>query len=74
MSKIVSTGFYATIGNGDATVWIDYRAERDYDNRGDFWDIDWDAVKVYYGESDITATIGDSTWKHIEDLINEDLK
>lgn len=74
MSKITSTGFYATIGNGDATVWIDYRAERDYDERGDFWDIDWDAVKVYYGESDITATIGDSTWKHIEDLINEDLK
>ena len=69
----MTTGFYATIGNGNASVWIEYRAERDYDSRGVFWDIDWDAVKVYFGDLDITDTIGDSVWNHIEELINEDL-
>lgn len=66
-------GFYANIGNGNASVWIEYRAERDYDSRGTFWDIDWDAVKVHFGDSDITDTVGDSVWNHIEELINEDL-
>ena len=66
-------GLYAQIGNGDADVWIEYRADRDYDNNGDFLVIDWDSVKVFYGDVDITATVGDSVWNHIEEIINEDL-
>jgi hypothetical protein len=69
----MTTGFYANIGNGNASVWIEYRAERDYDSRGPFWEIDWDAVKVHFGDLDITDTVGDSIWNHIEELINEDL-
>ena len=69
----MTTGFYGDIGNGNASVWIEYRAEKDHDNRGVFWEIDWDAVKVFLGGTDITDTIGDSVWNHIEELINEDL-
>ena len=73
MTKKVSRGFYEAIGNGNATVWIEYSADKDYDNRGDFWEIDWDAVRVYYGEADITDTISDQTWLYIEEMIHEDL-
>ena len=66
-------GLYAQIGNGDADVWIEYRAARDHDNNGSFWVIDWDSVNVFLGDVDITATVGDSVWNHIEELINEDL-
>ena len=66
-------GFYATIGNGNASVWIEYMADKDHDNRGVFWEIDWDTVRVHFGDNDITDTIGDSVWNHIEELINEDL-
>ena len=64
------------IGNGDAPVYVTYRADRDYDERGDFWDIDWDDTKVYLvdGDADIAATLGDSAWKHIEEKIYEDLE
>lgn len=70
----MKSGFYAKIGNGQAMVWIDYAADKDHDDRGVFWDIDWDNVRVFFGESDITDTIGDSTWQHIEELIQEELK
>lgn len=62
------------IGNGDAAVHVTYRADRDYDERGDFWDIDWDNTKVYLGDTDITDTLGDVAWKHIEEKIMEDLE
>lgn len=65
-----------TIGNGDAPVYVTYRADQNYDERGVFWDIDWDRVKVYLvdGDADITATLGDAAWKHIEEKIQEDLE
>lgn len=62
------------IGNGDAEVDVTYRADRDYDERGVFWDIDWDNVKVLFKGTDITDTLGDSAWKHIEEKIQEDLE
>lgn len=64
------------IGNGDAPVYVTYRADQDYDERGLFWDIDWDRVKVYLvdGDANITATLGDVAWKHIEEKIQEDLE
>ena len=62
------------IGNGDAEVDVTYRADQDFDNRGVFWDIDWDNVKVFYKGTDITDTLGDSAWKHIEEKIQEDLE
>lgn len=62
------------IGNGDAEVDVTYRADRDYDDRGYFWDIDWDNVKVLFKGTDITDTLGDSAWKHIEEKILEDLE
>lgn len=67
-------GLYTKIGNGNARVWVEYRAEKDYDNRGDFWDIDWDNTKVYLGESDITETLCDESWDRIAIAIHEDLK
>jgi hypothetical protein len=62
------------IGNGDAEVDVTYRADRDYDERGVFWDIDWENIKVFFGGTDITDTLGDSAWKHIEEKILEDLE
>lgn len=62
------------IGNGDAEVDVTYRADRDYDDRGVFWDIDWDNVKVLFKGIDITDTLGDSAWTHIEEMILEDLE
>lgn len=69
----VRGGFNTRIGNGNAIVWVQYSAEKDYDNRGDFWDVDWDTVRVFLGETDITDTIGEDVWKDLNDLINEDL-
>lgn len=63
-----------SIGNGDAEVDVTYRADRDYDDRGVFWDIDWDNVKVIFGGTDITSTLGDAAWNHIEEKILEDLE
>lgn len=70
---MVKGGFYTTIGYGDARVWIEYQADKDYDNRGDFWDVDWETVKVFYGETDITDVLGTDAWDRINDLIKEDL-
>ena len=62
------------IGNGDAEVDVTYRADRDYDDRGVFWDIDWDNVKVLFKDIDITDTLSDSSWNHIEEEIQKDLE
>ena len=62
------------IGNGDAEVDVTYRADRDYDDRGVFWDIDWDNVKVLFKDIDITSTLSDSSWNHIEEEIQKDLE
>lgn len=69
----VKGGFNTRIGNGDAIVWVEYLAQKDYDNRGDFWNIDWDNVRVFLGETDITATIGQDVWDRLELLIDKDL-
>ena len=65
--------FNARIGHGRADVVIEYSADRDYDERGDFWDVDWDNVKVYLFEINIADALGDSEWKEVEECINEDL-
>jgi hypothetical protein len=74
MVKRAAGAITTCIGNGDAEVSVTYRADRDYDERGVFWDIDWDNVKVFFGGADITDTLGDSAWKHIEEKIQEDLE
>lgn len=68
------SGLLTKIGNGGAEVWVSYRADRDYDESGEFWDIDWDNVKVFLGETDITDTLCDETWKQLDIDIHEDLK
>ena len=72
--KKCAGGLWTEIGNGDARVWVSYRADRDYDSRGDFWDIDWDNVKVSFSDIDITSTLSDSSWNHIEEEIQKDLE
>lgn len=63
----------ARIGHGGADVVIEFSAERDYDERGDFWDIDWDNVKVYLFEINIADALGDSEWEEVKEWIEEDL-
>lgn len=63
----------ARIGNGGANVLIEYSADRDYDERGDFWDIDWDNVKVYLFDINIADALGDSEWNEVKEWIEEDL-
>lgn len=63
----------ARIGNGGANVLIEYSADRDYDERGDFWDIDWDNVKVYLFDVNIADALGDSEWNEVKEWIEEDL-
>ena len=54
--------FNARIGHGRADVIIEYSADRDYDERGDFWDVDWDNVKVYLFEINIADALGDQLY------------
>lgn len=63
----------ARIGHGRADVVIEYSAERDYDERGDFWDVDWDNVKVYLFKINIADALGDSEWEEVKEWIEEDL-
>lgn len=63
----------ARIGNGRADVVIEFSADRDYDERGDFWDVDWDNVKVYLFEINIADALGDSEWEEVKEWIEEDL-
>lgn len=65
--------FNARIGHGRADVIIEYSADRDYDERGDFWDVDWDNVKVYLFEINIADALGDSEWAEVQEWIEEDL-
>ena len=65
--------FHARIGHGRANVVIEYSAERDYDERGNFWDVDWDNVKVFLFEINIADALGDSEWEEVHEEINEDL-
>jgi hypothetical protein len=65
--------FKANIGHGRAEVVIEYSAERDYDERGDFWDVDWDNVKVYLFEINIADALGDSEWEEVKECIEDDL-
>jgi hypothetical protein len=63
----------ARIGNGRANVVIEYSADRDYDERGEFWDVDWDNVKVFLFDINIADALGDSEWQEVQELIEEDL-
>ena len=63
----------ARIGNGRADVVIEYSADRDYDERGEFWDVDWDNVKVFLFEINIADALGESEWQEVQELIEEDL-
>jgi hypothetical protein len=63
----------ARIGNGRANVVIEYSADRDYDERGEFWDVDWDNVKVFLFEINIADALGESEWQEVQELIEEDL-
>jgi hypothetical protein len=65
--------FKAVIGHGRADVVIEYSAERDYDERGDFWDVDWDNVKVLLFEINIADALGDSEWQEVQECIEDDL-
>jgi hypothetical protein len=65
--------FKTRIGHGRADVVIEYSAELDYDERGDFWDIDWDNVKVFLFDINISDALGDSEWEEVHEEINEDL-
>lgn len=65
--------FTARIGNGRAEVVIEYNADRDYDERGDFWDVDWDTVKVFLFEINIADALGESEWQEVQECIEDDL-
>lgn len=65
--------FKANIGHGLAEVVIEYNAESDYDARGDFWDVDWDNVKVFLFEINIADALGDSEWQEVQECIEDDL-
>ena len=71
---IMSTrSFKARIGHGRADVVIEYSAERDYDERGNFWDVDWDNVKVFLFDINIADALGESEWEEVKECIDEDL-
>lgn len=63
----------ARIGHGAADVVIEYSAIKDYDSRGDFWEVDWDNVKVFLFDINIADALGDSEWEEVQEWINEDL-
>jgi hypothetical protein len=65
--------FKARIGHGRADVVIEYSADRDYDERGSFWDVDWDNVKVFLFEINIADALGESEWQEVQECIEEDL-
>jgi hypothetical protein len=65
--------FTARIGHGRAEVVIEYSADRDYDERGDFWDVDWDTVKVILFEINIADALGESEWQEVQECIEDDL-
>lgn len=65
--------FNARIGHGRADVIIEYSADRDYDERGDFWDVEWDTVKVFLFDINIADALGDSEWQEVQEAIDEDL-
>jgi hypothetical protein len=69
----MTNSFKTRIGHGRAEVVIEYSAELDYDARGDFWDIDWDNVKVFLCEINIADALGESEWEEVQEEINEDL-
>jgi len=70
---IMTNSFKTRIGHGRADVVIEYSAELDYDERGDFWDIDWDNVKVFLCEINIADALGESEWEEVKECIDEDL-
>ena len=70
---IMTNSFKARIGHGRADVVIEYSAELDYDERGDFWDIDWDNVKVFLFDINIADALGESEWEEVKECIDEDL-
>ena len=63
----------ARIGHGGADVVIEYSAIKDYDSRGDFWEVDWESVKVFLFDINIADALGDSEWEEVQEWINEDL-
>ena len=65
--------FNARIGHGSADVVIEYSATKDYDSRGDFWEVDWESVKVFLFDINIADALGDSEWEEVQEWINEDL-
>ena len=65
--------FNARIGHGSADVVIEYSAIKDYDSRGDFWEVDWESVKVFLFDINIADALGDSEWEEVQEWINEDL-
>lgn len=65
--------FTARIGHRRAEVVIEYSADRDYDERGDFWDVDWDTVKVFLFEINIADALGESEWQEVQECIEDDL-
>lgn len=65
--------FNARIGHGRADVVIEYSAIKDYDSRGDFWEVDWESVKVFLFDINIADALGDSEWEEVQEWINEDL-
>ena len=65
--------FNARIGHGRANVVIEYSADKDYDMRGEFWDVDWDNVKVFLFDINIADALGESEWQEVQELIEEDL-
>ena len=69
----MSRSFKARIGNGGADVVIEYDADRDEDERGKFWDVDWDNVKVFLFDINIADALGDSEWKEVQECIEDDL-
>jgi hypothetical protein len=70
---MITRTFKAVLGHGRADVVIEYSAERDYDERGDFWDVDWDTVKVFLFEINIADALGDSEWQEVQECIEDDL-
>ena len=69
----MSNSFKTRIGHGRADVVIEYTAAKDYDERGNFWEVDWDNVKVFLFDINIADALGDSEWQEVQEAIDEEL-
>ena len=58
---------------GEDSVTVTYRASKDFDNTGDYWEIEWDDVSVMYRGIDITDIMTDGGWDLVERAIRIDL-